>query len=157
MSNKRGEIILEGSNGSFAIKTDDYLSRNIAMLIENKCLGTTVTKISKKYCITRSRFYQIKDAYKKDGEEGITEKKRGPKGNSIRTETIINQIIRYKFLDPNTTSEVIAQKLRQTGYKISIRSVERTITEYGLQKKTPFVKSGKRIKKSRNTFNKNKD
>ncbi|RKX71189.1 hypothetical protein DRP43_02675 [candidate division TA06 bacterium] len=157
MSNKKDEVILEGPKGTFIIKTDDYLSRNIAMLVENECLGTTVTKISKKYNITRSRFYQIKNAYKKDGEEGITEKKRGPKGNSIRTETIINQIIRYKFLDPNTTSEVITQKLRQTGYNISIRSVERTITEYGLQKKTSLFKSGKRIQKGRNTPNKNKD
>jgi arginine repressor len=31
---------------------------------------------------------------------------------------------------------VIAQKLNQTGFKISQRSVERTITEYGIQKKT---------------------
>lgn len=157
MSNKKGKIILEGPSGTFTIKTDDYMSRNIAMLIENECFGTTVTKIAKKYGITRSRFYQIKDEYKKKGEEGIIEKKRGPKGNSIRTETIINQIIRYKFLDPNTTSEVIAQKLRQTGYNISVRSVERTITEYGLQKKTPLFKSRKEIQESRNTSNKNKN
>ena len=30
---------------------------------------------------------------------------------------------------------VIAQKLNQMGHKVSKRSVERTITEYGLQKK----------------------
>jgi hypothetical protein len=39
--------------------------------------------------------------------------------------------------------EVIAQKLNQNGYPIAIRSVERVISEYGLQKKTPSVPSRK--------------
>jgi hypothetical protein len=34
------------------------------------------------------------------------------------------------------SAEVIAQKLRQTGFVISTRSVERVIEDYGLQKKT---------------------
>lgn len=48
---------------------------------------------------------------------------------------MVSQIIRLRFLDPKASAEVIAQKLRQTGVKVSVRSVERTITEYGLQKK----------------------
>jgi arginine repressor len=49
---------------------------------------------------------------------------------------VVTQIIRHRFLDPEASSDVIAQKLRQTGIKVSQRTVERTITEYGLQKKT---------------------
>ena len=32
--------------------------------------------------------------------------------------------------------DVIAQKLQQTGFRISVRSVDRIFEEYGLQKKT---------------------
>ena len=46
----------------------------------------------------------------------------------------MRRIIRYKFLDPELSAEVIAQKLQQQAVPISIRSVQRVITEYGLQK-----------------------
>jgi hypothetical protein len=36
---------------------------------------------------------------------------------------------------------VIAQKIRQTGLKISTRSVERVIEDFGLQKKTSSLSS----------------
>jgi hypothetical protein len=59
----------------------------------------------------------------------------------------VRQIIRYRFLDPQMSLEVIAQKLNQNGCPIAIRSVERVISEYGLQKKTPSVSSRKRTPK----------
>ena len=37
---------------------------------------------------------------------------------------------------PHTSAEVIAQKLQQAHHLISIRSVERVISDFGLQKKT---------------------
>ena len=45
-------------------------------------------------------------------------------------------MIRHRFLDPDASAEVIAQKLCQSGWEISIRSVQRVIEEFGLQKKT---------------------
>jgi hypothetical protein len=49
---------------------------------------------------------------------------------------LVRQVIRHRFLDPEASPEVIAQKLRQTGFTISTRSVERVIAEYAIQKKT---------------------
>ena len=45
-------------------------------------------------------------------------------------------VIRHRFLDPDASAEVIAQKLAQTHQLLSIRSVQRVIADYGLQKKT---------------------
>jgi hypothetical protein len=53
-----------------------------------------------------------------------------------RTEEMVRQIIRHRFLDPDASAEVIAQKLQQAHHLISIRSVERVISDFGLQKKT---------------------
>ena len=72
---------------------------------------------------------------------GLKSKPRGPKTLYRRTGELIRQVIRYRFLDPEASAEVIAQKLRQTGFVISIRSVERVIADYGLQKKTLPVPS----------------
>jgi hypothetical protein len=54
----------------------------------------------------------------------------------VRTDEVVRQIIRHRFLDPDATVEVIAQKLGQAGLPVSIRSVVRVIEEYGLPKKT---------------------
>ena len=59
----------------------------------------------------------------------------GPKRNYVRTDEVVRQVIRHRFLDPDATVDVIAQKLRQAGFPVSTRSVVRVIKEYGLQKK----------------------
>lgn len=105
------------------------------MLIEHQCLGLHVVDAAKKYGFSRSRFYQIQDDYELGGSQKLVEKKRGPKTKYVRTGVINNQIVRHRFLDPDASAAVIAQKMQQTGLRISVRSVERTITEMGLQKK----------------------
>ena len=58
-----------------------------------------------------------------------------PKAPEGRRDEVVRQVIRYRFLDPDASADVIAQKLRQTGWEISARSVARVIAAFGLQKK----------------------
>ena len=132
-----------GPTGSLPLHPDDTVARRLAMLIEGKCMGLGPEKAAKKYGLSRARYFQLQKAYREGGTEALRENKRGPKRNFVRTEQVINQILRYRFLDPDASVGVLAQKLNQQGYSISQRSVERTITEYGLQKKTPHLKSEK--------------
>ena len=71
--------------------------------------------------------------------QALQSQKRGPKTHYRRTAEVVRQVIRHRFLDPDASPEVIAQKLCQSGWEISIRSVQRVIEEYGLQKKTLSV------------------
>jgi len=118
------------------IKSDDSASRKFLMLVEG-AFGQGVKKSINKYGYTEQRYYQLLSKFKEHGMEALIDKKRGPKQNTVRSDRVIHQVIRHRFLDPRANSEVIAQKLNQQGIKISKRSVERTIQEYGLQKKTP--------------------
>ncbi len=95
----------------------------------------TIEQLARKFGYTREHFYTIKKRYEEGGCQALSDKSKGPKCNYKRTDEIEKQIIRHRFLDPEANCEVIAQKMNQTGYKISQRSVERTINEYGLQKK----------------------
>ena len=104
-------------------------------------MGVCPSEAAKKYGYTKQRYYQVLDSFMEDGSDGLSDKKRGPKNKHVRTKEVINQIIRHRFLDPDASAAVIAQKMCQSGINVSKRSVERTITEYGLQKKTPFIKS----------------
>lgn len=116
------------------ISENDKTSRKFLMLIEG-LFGQGVKKSIEKYGYSEQRFYQLLNIFKEKGIDGLIDQKTGPKSNSVRNDQVMRQIISLRFLDPDSSSRVIAQKLNQQGIKISQRSVERTIEEYGLQKK----------------------
>mgnify|MGYP006443916763 CR=1 FL=1 len=117
------------------VKENDKATRKLLMLVEGT-YGIGVKKSIEKYGYTEQRYYQLKKEFKKEGFKALADDKRGPKKNYARKKNIIMQIIRMRFVDPKASASVISQKLNQSGFKISQRSVERTITEYGIQKKT---------------------
>lgn len=136
---KNGVLSLEGPKGSIPVKEDDEITLKLAMLFEGECEGLGSAKAAEKFGYTRQRYYQVLRQFLENGAKGLKGSKRGPKGNYRRTYEVVRQIIRYKFLDPKMSPDGIAQKLNQHGFPIAIRSVERVISDYGLQKKTPFV------------------
>jgi transposase len=131
-------IYINGIKGKdFPVDPNDKLALKMAMLFEGHCtIG--VQEAIKKYGYTEQRYYQLLSQYKKGGSDAIRDKKRGSEKQPVRTQDVVRQIIRMRFLDPLTSVEVITQKLNQMGYNVSVRSVERTITDYGLQKKHMF-------------------
>jgi hypothetical protein len=46
-----------------------------------------------------------------------------------------NQVVRYRYLDPDASVQVVGQKLRQDGWGVSDRSVFRVFADFGLQKR----------------------
>lgn len=127
---------LVGDKGTLPVSETDEVARKLLMLIEGQCEGLGPSKAAEKYGYTKQRYYQLLHAYEQQGSDALSSKPRGPKRNYRRTDELVRQVIRHRFLDPEASVEVIAQKLRQTGFPISIRSVHRVIAEYGLQKKT---------------------
>jgi transposase len=136
---------LVGTHGSLPVGEDDEVARKLAMLIEGQCEGLGPSEAARKYGYTKQRYFQLLHAYQEQGSAALSSKARGPKRNYRRTEELVHQVIRHRFLDPEASAEVIAQKLRQTEFTISTRSVERVIAEYGLQKKTLHLSAAKRI------------
>lgn len=137
-----GDLVrLEGPDGSLAVLQDDEITVKLAMLYEGECEGLGPVAAAKKFGFTKQRYYQLLQAYSENGAIALMSHKRGPKTNYRRTDEVVRQVIRHRFLDPNASAEVIAQKLQQGQWDISIRSVERIIEVYGLQKKTLRVSS----------------
>ena len=128
-------ISIKGNKGKdFIIVKNVHLCKKLAMLFEGQCtIG--VKKAIKKYGYTEQRYYQLLKQYDQGGAEALINKKRGSNRQPVRTQEVVNQIIRLRFLDPFASTGVIDQNLKQIGYNVSIRSVERTVTDYGLQKK----------------------
>jgi len=140
---KDGKLTLVGPKGKISLKCDDEILHKLSMLFEGECEGLGVTNASKKFGYSRQRYYQLLNKLIDEGALALKSKKSGPKCNYRRTFEIIRQIIRHRFLDPDASTKVIAQKFNQSGYQVGIRSVERVISEYGLQKKTLSLLSRK--------------
>ncbi len=133
---------LEGPSGLLAIPAHDEITLKFAMLFEGQCEGLGPTAAAEKFHFSKQRYFQLLHAFSQRGAIALLSQKRGPQTNYRRTEEVVRQVIRHRFLDPDASAQVIAQKLNQAGWNISTRSVERVIAEFGLQKKTPHVSSG---------------
>lgn len=129
-------LVLEGPAGSILVPAGDEVTRKLAMLIEGECQGLGASGAARKFGFTRGRYYQLLAQLREGGAQALQNGKRGPKGPSRRSGELERQVIRHRFLDPGASVEVIAQKLRQCGFIISARSVQRVVESYGLQKKT---------------------
>jgi hypothetical protein len=130
------QLSFSGPGGSLTFPLDDEISRRLAMLFTGECEGLGATQAAKQFQFSRQRYYQLRQLYLQHGALGLAPETPGPKTDYRRTEQIIRLVIRSRFLDPDASAEVIAQKLRQDLHAISQRSVERIIADYGLQKKT---------------------
>jgi transposase len=134
---KKDQVQLEGPAGTLPFPASDEITSKLAMLFEGECEGGSVTQVAHKFGYSRQRYYQLLKRFQTSGAWGLQDQKTGPHHPSRRTPAVVRQIIRYLFLDRQASPAIVAQKLQQLGHAISLRSVERVIAEYGLQKKTP--------------------
>jgi len=125
-----------GPTGELIVPSNDEITPRLMMLLEGECEGLGAADAAHKHGVTRQRYYQVLKLFGEKGALALQNQKRGPKTNYVRTGEVERQVIRHRFLDPDASVDIIAQKLRQAGFAISVRSVERVIEKYGLQKKT---------------------
>jgi transposase len=107
------------------------------MLIMGQCSDLSVAEVAQQFGYCRQRYYQLLAAYSEGGSSALQPQRTGPKSNYRRTPELVRRVIAQRFVDPDCSTEVIAQKIRQQqSLPISQRSVQRIIADYGLQKKT---------------------
>ena len=133
----RERHVVVGPSGLLEVPASDEVTHKLLMLIEGECEGLGPLQAAEKFAYSKQRYFQLRAAFAAHGAAALQSQKRGPKTNYRRTPELVRQVIRHRFLDPEASPEVIAQKLVQSGWTISIRSVERVLAEYALQKKTP--------------------
>ena len=128
-----------GPAGELLVPAGDEITPRLLMLLEGECEGLGAAEAARRHGLTRQRYHQVLNMFNQHGAAALQPRRRGPKTNYVRTDEVERQVIRHRFLDPDASVDIIAQKLRQAGFAISTRSVERVIEKYGLQKKTPSL------------------
>jgi len=128
---------LTGPAGALLIAADDLMARHFLLLLQGECLGADgIAALAQTHGYSRQRYYQLRAAFQAGGMAALQPHKTGPKTNYRRTDPVVRQVLRHRFLDPDASPAVITQKLKQGQWSISQRSVQRVIADYGLQKKT---------------------
>jgi hypothetical protein len=140
----RLQALLNGPAGALPVAADDEVTRKLAMLIAGECLGLGPVQAAQAFGYSKQRYFQLRDAFAVHGAADLVNRKPGPKRPYRRTDEAVRQVVRHRFLDPEASADVIAQRLRQSGLPISTRSVERIIAQFGLQKKTPSLQAESR-------------
>ncbi len=102
-------LSLVGSAGSLDVLNDDEITRKLAMLIEGDCEGLGPAQAAKKYQFSRQRYFQLRTAFREGGALALLSQKRGPKHNYRRTDEVIRQVIRHRFLDPEASASTLTQ------------------------------------------------
>lgn len=136
--------LIVGPHGSIPVPADDEAVRKLVMLLNGECLGQGPLAAAEAAGYCKQRYYQLRASFSGHGSASLRNRKPGPRHRSSRTDELIRQVIRHRFLDPEASPEVIAQRLRQSGLKVSTRGVERVIAHFGLQKKTPPLQARRR-------------
>ena len=104
-------MILEGPHGTLTVLPDDEITIKLAMLFEGQCEGMGPTAAARKFGFSKQRYFQLLQAFDCHGAGALLSQKRGPKTHYRRTSQIVRQVIRHRFLDPDASAQVIAQKL----------------------------------------------
>jgi hypothetical protein len=128
-----------GPGGALLVPFDDEATYKLAMLIEGECSRGGPKAAAERFGFSRQRYFQLRAAYLERGSLGLHNERPGPKTTYRRSREAVCQAIRHRLLDPEASSAVIAQKMRQCGLRISKRSVDRIFADFGLQKKTLSV------------------
>lgn len=128
--------VLTGPAGTLPVPDDDEITRKLAMLYEGECEPTGPLAAARKFGFSKQRYFQLRQLYQVHGARALQNQKRGPKTTYRRTEMVRQLVIRHRFLDPEASPAVVAQKIRQAGHPLSTRSVQRVVADFGLQKKT---------------------
>ena len=108
---------LVGTGGLLSVRPDDEITRKLSMLIEGECEGLGPSQAAQKFGFSKQRYFQLRAAFAEQGALALQSQKRGPRTCYRRTAEVIRQVIRHRFLDPEASAEVIAQKLCQSGWR----------------------------------------
>jgi len=124
-----------GPRGRLPLRKDDHAARKLVLLVLAECMGEPVVDAAGACGYTRARYYQVHQDYLQGGTDALRRRKPGRTCNTVLTPNVEREIVRHVVLDPDAAARVVAQRMNQQGIAVSQRSVARTITRYGLQKK----------------------
>lgn len=127
---------IKGPGGALAVRAEDTAAIDLAMLIDGETSGRALDDVLAQYGRSRSTYYEKLRRFREQGLEGLLARPPGPRGPWRRSSDVIRYIVTARLRHPERTAGDIAADLDRQGHRVSVRSVERTLSQFGLTRGT---------------------
>ena len=129
---RKGRSEIRGPGGALQLRPDDRVAQDLALLLEGETSGRPLENVLSEYGCSRSSYYARLDRFNQHGLAGLLQRLPGPRGPWLRTLEVVRLIVTSRLEDPERSAATIAGALQARGARVSQRSVERTLSQFGL-------------------------
>jgi len=123
---------ITGPGGALALRADDEAALDLAMLIEGETSGRPLDEVLTEFGRSRSTYYEKLRRFREQGVSGLLARPPGPRTAWRRPLEVVRFIVTARLRDGSRGAVQIAEDLARLGHNVSVRSVERTLTQFGL-------------------------
>jgi hypothetical protein len=121
-----------GPGGALSVRPDDEAAVDLAMLIEGETSGRPLGTVLEEFGRSRSTYYEKLRRFRDLGVAGLLARPPGPRSAWRRPLEVVRFIVTTRIREPSRSASSIAEDLARLGHEVSTRSVERTLTQFGL-------------------------
>ena len=115
-----------------ALRREDEATVDLVMLIEGETSGRPLDEVLAQYGRSRSTYYEKLRRFRESGLEGLLSRPPGPRSPWRRSLEVVRFIVTTRLRHPDRSAAAIAEDLARLGHTVSVRSVERTLSQFGL-------------------------
>jgi transposase len=133
---------IRGPGGTLAVRPDDEAGADLAMLIAGETSGRPLSAVLAEFGRSRSTYYEKLKRFREGGVAALLARPSGPRTAWRRPLEVVRFIVTSRLRDPARSTALIAEDLARLGHAVSVRSVERTLTQFGLTRPAPRKPEG---------------
>jgi transposase len=128
---------IRGPGGVLPIGPKDEAAVDLVMLVEGETSGRPLDDVLRQFGRSRSTYYEKLRRFREAGLEGLLSRPPGPRSPWRRPIEVVRFIVTAKLRHPDRSAAAIAEELSRLGHPVSVRSVERTLSQFGLTRAQP--------------------
>jgi transposase len=123
---------IRGPGGVLPLGSKDDAALDLVMLVEGETSGRPLDEVLRQFGRSRSTYYEKLRRFREGGLEGLLARPPGPRSPWRRPIEVVRFIVTAKLRHPERTATAMAEELGRLGHAVSVRSVERTLSQFGL-------------------------
>jgi len=132
---RRRPPAFQGPAGALAVPPHDAAGRDVAMLVEGETSGRPLDDVLREYGCSREVYESRLRTFRDRGLPGLIA--AGPRvADANRPGDIVRFIVTARLRQREREPSAIAADLARMGYRVSVRSVERTLAGFGLLRRS---------------------
>lgn len=132
---------IRGPGGSLSVRPEDEAALDLVMLVDGETSGRDLEDVLRQYGRSRSTYYEKLRRFREHGLEGLLSRPPGPRAPWRRPLEVVRFIVTTRLRHPERSAAEIAEELGRMGHPVSMRSVERTLTQFGLTRTSSRLSS----------------